>query len=116
LLRSAGNPFVVVSEWRIEAGVSVCEDGAEAKVGGLKIPLLLLEGTSVQYTKHLRSLLVGYIGDELEGIIEGRYNEGIIVCKGTFSKVKANRSSVDNDESWNILARFVHDDCSQCSL
>ena len=51
---SAGTQvLVVVCDWRIQAGVAVCDERLEIEISSRKVAALFLEGARVQDTKNL---------------------------------------------------------------
>jgi hypothetical protein len=101
LLGAASKAFVVVCNGRVNASVAIGKYSVEVEVGCLEVSLLL-EGTGVQDTNDLLSLVIRHIGDVLEGVVERRHDKGVIVGERSLRKVETNATGVNDDESRDI--------------
>ena len=46
---------------------------------------------------------------ELEGVLEGRDDERVVVCEGAFGEVETDTAGVDDDETSIVFAGLVDD-------
>jgi hypothetical protein len=75
-----------------------------------------LEGPRVEDVNDLLGLSVWHIGEELERILERRYDKGIVVCEGSLGEIETDTACVDDDKAGGVFTGFVYDDGGECGL
>ena len=67
------------------------------------VVLVKVDDREVRFLTYF-GLCVWDVGDKLESVSERADDEGIVIGKGSLSKIEANTSSVDNNQSWRVCS------------
>lgn len=105
---------LIALDRRIDAGIVVHEVEL-IEIQAARIELLLdialVDAAVVEQVLESGGVVVGYIGDELETVGEGRDDEGVVVGERALEEVKANAACVEQDDAGNgLAARLVDND------
>lgn len=95
-----------MGERRVDADVAISEQRGKVEIGGGQVTLLL-ERTGVQDAEDFGGLSIGHIWDELEGVLERRNDEGVVISEGSLCQIEAHAACVDDNQAGCVFPSLV---------